>query len=209
MSAQSVTILLPYGIFEKSNLQYKKYLDEAIEIIAKSPENKLVLCGGLTNVKTSLSEAQSLKNYMIEKLPNIENNIFLEHKSLTSPQNLMFARDVLKANEIIPSSLQIICDSIRVPKIYFFALTYFSSIPEEDIYQSLLAQFIEHRIDWTQQVKVEYQNISIIGLSLGRTVKELGTQIFSTMEEVAAARFPNLEEDIIALRKKEWQLVQK
>lgn len=215
MASTPITILLPYGIFEKSNLQYKKYLDQAFEIINKSTDQKLVFCGGLTNNKTSLSEAKSLKNYFLEQNSNFnEDNIFLEEKSLTTPQNLKFALEILKEKEIVPSFIQIICDSIRVPKVYYFALTYFSAllgqdISEEQIYHTLLAKFVEHKLDLTKQIKVEYEKISIVGLSLTRTEKELGQQILATMEEIGGAKYPSLEEKILAIRKKEWQLTQK
>jgi hypothetical protein len=47
-------------------------------------------------------------------------------------------------------------------------------ISEENIFRTLLDQFVRNKLDLTQRIKVEHKNISVSGLNLNRTEKELG-----------------------------------
>lgn len=205
-------IILCYGIFEDTNLQYKTYLDKALEIALDAQADSIVICGGLTRSKSKVSEAQSVADYYLEQQPDLKEKLLLEERSITTPQNLEFAGDLLQTQQPLLDEIIVICDSIRLPKVYYLALTHLAAavrvpVTEEGIYLSLLKQSIEKRLDVTKDVAVAFKNIEVRGIWIDRQPSEIGQQIISTMQEIAAEKYPSVENTIVAARKKQWQLI--
>jgi hypothetical protein len=123
-------ILLGYGLFEESNINYRKYLDNFVSFVNQNKTDTIVLCGGRTDPKhPSRSEAQSMKDYIKPRI-KVNAKILLERKSLTSAQNIDFAKKLiqLKNNEI-----SIFCDNIKPPQIMWYVLHYWFKFSKSNI----------------------------------------------------------------------------
>ncbi len=203
-----IVVILGYGIFEKSNHKYKDYLDKAIEVIQQAQElGMVIICGGFTAPQIELSEARSIKNYILELNPEISSKIILEEKSATTAQNLEFASKIIVESKVKPHMIDIICDSIRSPKIYYLALNYFSpfleqSISEEEIYRSLYEQYSKYGMDFTTDQKLNCLNITIHGIGFDRNKQEIGDQIVNSMEEVVSLKYSSIAQDILIYKKR-------
>lgn len=193
-------VILGYGVFEKSNSNYKNYIDRALSFIKENNFNQIIICGGFTNHELDISEAASIRDYVTEKDPSRSSQIILEEKSITTPQNLEFASKIISSPI---ESIMVICDSIRSPKVYYLALRYFyPEVTEEQIYRSLLSQALKKKVDVTKDITLEYENLAIQGLNLNRGPQEIGDQIIATMEEIAATNYPEVDKDILEYKKK-------
>lgn len=200
-------IILGYGVFEKTNQIYKKYLDDAISLIKNHQITDLIICGGFTNKNVQISEASSIKSYLIEN--KVNSNIFLEEKSISTPQNLKFSQEIITKNSILPESIIITCDSIRAPKVYYLALRYLSNSlnqksSEEEIYLTLLEQSIQKGLDFTKNLKLNYQKLTIYGFNQDRKEKEISEQIIATMEEIGGCNYPAVDKYITEFKKKQF-----
>ncbi len=197
-------VVLGYGVFEKSNDNYKNYIDRALSFIKENNFNRIIICGGFTNHNINISEAASIRDYIVEQDSSLSSQIILEDKSITTPQNLEFASKIISTTV---KSIAVICDSIRAPKVYYLALRYFyPKITEEIIYRSLLSQSIEKKVDVTKDITLEYDNLVIQGFNLSRSPKEIGDQIIATMEEVAAFNYSSVDKDILEYKKKLFKI---
>ncbi len=201
--------ILGYGVFEKTNQIYKDYLDNAISLIKNHEITDLIICGGFTNKNLQISEASSIKSYLIEN--NINSNIFLEEKSITTPQNLKFSQEIISTNSLLPESIIITCDSIRAPKVYYLALRYLSNSlnqksTEEEIYLTLLEQAIQKKLDFTKNLELSYQKLTIYGFDQGRKEKEISEQIVATMEEIGGCNYPSVDKYITDFKRKQFEI---
>jgi len=205
MTLTPISIILPYGIFDTQNTQYKTYIDEIIQDIETKDPHTIIFCGGLTSKKTHISESTSVADYVADIHPEWKPNFFYEDRSITTPQNLEFAVQLLQTNHNKPTHITIYCDSIRAPKVFILALTYFQSLfeplAEEDIYLSLLHQSVKNKGDFAKPVTLTRNKVTIRGVSLHRSDTEISTQIVASLEEVAALRFPKVDAEILALRR--------
>ena len=129
-------VALGYGLFDRSGIRYKKYLDRVVNSANKNKADILVLCGGHTNPKQiSKSEARSMSDY-IKPLLKGETKILLEEKSLSTAQNIEFAGkfvNVRKGNSVI-----VFCDNVRLPKVMWLILHYWFKLNKEQIEQYFL-----------------------------------------------------------------------
>ena len=131
-----ITIILGYGIYSEENTPYKNYLDITAGII-KGTRTDLIVTTGIASNKNfpSLTEAQSMKDYLADKVGGIP--FFLEEKSLSTQQNISYSAELLNEKQKIPDKLVVICDSIRLPKTIFFTLHYSSVFNRLVFYGSL------------------------------------------------------------------------
>lgn len=138
-------ILLGFGLFDPSNSKYKAYLDRFTRLVQKKKIDVAVLCGGHTNLKfPDKSEAGTIAEYLKKILPaNVR--IELEEKSLTSEQNIQFAKqhiDFSPQNKIF-----LVSDSVRFFKYYWMALYHWFGLSREEVYA-----------EWFKIAKKIYEN---------------------------------------------------
>ncbi len=196
----AVALILPYGVFEESNLQYKEYLDTAFEKVTASNNAKIVISGGFSNKNfPDLSEAQSVKNYFVTKNPTFSDKLIIEETALTT------ARSIEIVSRLYPIHF-IVCDSIRAPKVFYLAATHVLHMPEEEIYRSLGKLSLQDNGNVTTDIEYQLPNLTISGINLKRSIEEVADQIVSSMEEVAFTKYPKLHEQYIEYRKKLWGL---
>ncbi len=209
-----ITIVLPYGVFEESNLQYQAYLARTARILKENNTDIVMFCGGYTNKNLPhLSEATSVLRYLQQNINNLSKH-FIEERSLTTPQNLEFVRDILVQEKITPTKLSIICDSIRAPKVFFLAHDYFGkllekSVEEKELYRFLLEEGLVKERDITKDVSFDFKHIHIHGIALQRSKQEIGHQVIATMEEIVFSKYPELHASYIQARKKLWGIEDK
>ena len=208
----NITIILGYGIFEESNLQYKNYLDKCLELIEKKKSEKIIFCGGFTNPNfPTISEAKSMSDYCINSAPKIKDKIILEEKSLMTSENITYAKEIVEANLLKPSEIVIVADSIRVPKVFYFTLATFSEVygeklSKEDIFELFFDLNKENIIDVTKEVSLTSNHFKFYGIDMARTKEEIGHQISTTIIELAAFEDKKLNKQIIDVRKQKWGL---
>ncbi len=124
-----LTIILGYGIFFEQNSQYRKYLDQCVSVINETNTTHIITTGGCTNNEyPNLSEASTVAEYIKKHVPHLSENIFLEENSLTTLQNIEFAKDLISQKQILPEKIYITCDSIRASKVFYLALTILCSL---------------------------------------------------------------------------------
>jgi hypothetical protein len=199
-----VAVLLPYGIFQQSNLQYKDYIDRAYGKLSANQFDYLFLAGGRTNKDFSnLSEAQSIYEYLLKRSPDLKEKIFLEEKSLTTVQNLEFIVDILASKNLSADEVMITCDSIRLNKVFVVAAFLFAKqSTEEEILESLLQQGIENNIKMTEDSALKFKQIVVYGLNIHRSIDEVAAQISNTLLEANFLKYPKLHQIAIVWRKK-------
>ena len=203
-----ITIILGYGIYSEENTPYKNYLDITAGII-KGTHTDLILTTGTASNKNfpSLTEAQSMKDYLLDKVNGTP--FLLEEKSLSTQQNISCSASLLNEGQKVPDKLVVICDSIRLPKTIFFTLHYFNSIlkmdlSEKQIYEELMNLTLKNKADFSQDVKLSYRQIDFYGIGMDRTYRDISNQIIGTLEELAFIRYPDLEKKFLEIRRKEW-----
>ena len=123
-------VLLGYGLFDRSNMNYKRYLDNFASFVNKNDIEVVILSGGHTNPRRPLeSEASTISKYIETKLKQ-NTTILLEERSLTTAQNIEFANPLLKfAN----GSVTVFCDNIRPPKVMWYVLHYWFGLSKREI----------------------------------------------------------------------------
>jgi hypothetical protein len=195
----NVSILLPYGIFTESNLQYKKYLDDILIHLNQNKSDVLLLCGGIT--EHNLSEAQSVENYLKDKVTT--KKILKEEKSYTTAGNLYFAKALLEEENIDPTSVTVYCDSIRAPKVFYTTLELFADyLTEEERLSALMTGLTKNDGNTLNRLSYRKDTIAIEGIPLGRSLEEVAKQIGSSIIETGYLKYPSLHERIIEYRKK-------
>lgn len=204
----TITIILGYGIYSEENTTYKNYLDIAAGII-KGTQTDLIITTGMASNHNypDLTEAQSMKQYLVDKVNGIP--FLLEESSLSTQQNVSLSAELMTEKKINPDKLIIICDSIRLPKTFFFTLHYFNDLlglklTEEEIYKELMILTLKEKPDFSQDVKLSHKQIDFYGICMERTLKDISNQITGTLEELAFIRYPDLEKQFLEIRKKEW-----
>ncbi|MDQ3099022.1 MAG: YdcF family protein [bacterium] len=206
----TIGLILGSGVYTDGNKQYSDYLDESLKTVLSKKVDYIIPCGGITNPNLlTLSESKSIKQYLLKINPELAANFIIEDKSLTSLQNLQFARDILIKRNITPDDLYICCDSIRAPKNFYCAATLFNSylklnVNEEEIYTVLATELISQKFKLRERVTLSLKNIHIEGIPLDREIDEIAEQIASSLLEVGFSKYPALHEKGIQYRKKIW-----
>ncbi len=94
-------IVLGFTLKDKKKLPsvLKSRLDTAISLYSNSPESKLIMCGGLSNSKLKITEAEAMKQYAVSR--GIEKrDIIKEDTSTDTIGNAFFIKQrILKPNK--------------------------------------------------------------------------------------------------------------
>jgi len=206
-----IAIVLGYGVFEKSNRNYKNYLDKCLELIQNEQTEKIIFCGGFTYPNfPNISEAKSMCAYCVDAVPEMKNKVIFEEKSISTADNITAAKELVEINKLKPDEVVLIANSIRIPKVFYFTLLTFAGlygekISREEIYEAFF-NLNKEGIDVTREVELTCGRFKFYGLDMARTKEEIGRQISTTMLELAGSEFPKLAEKISLNRKQRWGL---
>ena len=205
-------IILGYGIYQKEPL-YTRYLDRALEILSSENPDLIIATGWKTNKNfPEVSEASSIKAYVVQKEPALELKIFLEESSVSTMRNILNAKELIAQQTDELATCIVVCDSIRIPKTFYLTAKYFSDllgqhITEEDIYTRLL-EYYNAGTDLLNDTTLTYQSLTVHGISWGRSIEEVSNQIMSGIIEIGCSKYPNLEAKSTKLRKKFFKIEQ-
>lgn len=204
---KSISIVLGYGVFTKGQVEYEAYLRRTFEIVKDS--DLIITCAGASNKDyPELTEAESMASLFMEIDPSISQKIFLETESFSTPQSIEFAARYLISHKLFAENIRIICDSCRAPKAFYTALNclgpIFGRFISEKDATRFLGQIATTIPDLTKEVDFTNEGISVHGIPLSTSIEELSRQIMSSMIEVNFLRYPELHEEFIAFRKKQW-----
>ena len=194
-------IILGYGVFIKPNHDYQKYLESSLEDALNHKPDKIITCAGCSKPKyPTLSEAVSMKNLFLESHPELSTIIVTEEQSLSTPQSLEFSQKFVE-----PGNVFIYCDSIRVPKVLYLAISlYFKNLTEKEKIETIGKIYISQNPDVSKKVVLTYQHITVVGTPLSNTIELASQQIVSSMLEMHAFDYPDLHQQFIDWRKKQW-----
>ncbi|MBP9818157.1 hypothetical protein KBC75_05445 [Candidatus Shapirobacteria bacterium] len=204
-----IAIVLGYGVYEDSNTAYKtKYLEPVLtDILAKNPD-LIITCAGCSNSKfPTLSEAESIKTLFVELQPSIDSKIITETDSLSTPESLEFTSKLINKNYPDCDHVTIYVDSCRVPKALYLSLQLFltgSKLSEKELLTILGHIYLEKLYDFSQSVELNYQNITVVGTPLSDNMTLVSQQIVSSMLEMHSFNYPELHQEFIDWRKKQW-----
>lgn len=192
-----IGIVLGYGLFEEPNQEYKDYLDWISAEVKENNIQRIIICGGHTNkLKPDLSEAQTIQQYLINKLPTTQ--FLLEDKSLTTNQNLENAKSLIDPE----AKLTIWCDQIRMAKVIWIALHFLLKLKKPQISRTIF-EFIKDR-------KIKsfiYQKLTVKGFDFPASDKEQAIlQSFASILDVESLYDEELNEMLTAERKKNFGL---
>ena len=181
-------VLLGYGLFDRSDMNYKRYLDNFASFANKNDIEVVVLSGGHTNPRRpSESEAGTISKYLESKVKR-NTTILLEERSLTTTQNIEFTKPLLKfAN----GSVTVFCDNIRPPKVMWYILHYWFGLGKREIEN----YFLEYSLKFyskhftTEQIGKElnkglaYKNVLVKPYRMRTDIDDaISSQIASVLE---------------------------
>ncbi|OGD82852.1 hypothetical protein A2572_01990 [Candidatus Collierbacteria bacterium RIFOXYD1_FULL_40_9] len=189
-------IVLGYGVFQESNQEYKDYLDWICKTIKDRGIEKLVICGGFTNPQLKdVSEAQSIYTYLKLNLP-VETSIVLEEKSITTPQNLEFAKEEISAED----NILIFCDLARLAKVIWLSSRILLGKTQSEIGHAVLDFYLDKKIK-----PFDCWNLTVMSFDFpSRDKYQYFAQSFTGLIEVESLDDKSLDEKIITQRKKDF-----
>lgn len=119
-------IVCLYGIFDRllrcptEMIGYRKYLEKvleyAIDLASRDELSAIVLCGGVTNPMTSISEAESVEWFFSELRKTFRISVLLESSSKNTVQNIIRGMSLAKGLGCEESSMIVITDEPRAIK---------------------------------------------------------------------------------------------
>lgn len=196
----NIAIILGYGVFEETNQEYKDYLDWITKTVTEQKTEKLIICGGFTNpLHKDLSEAQSISNYIKKLLPS-DIKIVLEEKSITTPQNLEFAKEEIATED----NILIFCDLARLAKVIWLSARILSGKSQSEVSHAILDFYLDKKIkpfvNW---------NMTVMPFEFpSRDKYQYFAQSFTSLLEVESLSDTDLEEKILVQRKKDFGITE-
>lgn len=203
---KKISIVLGYGVFVKPQPEYQQYLESVLKDILLRRSDKIIICGGCSNKNhPQLSEAQSINNLYLELHPELKDKIIIEDGSLSTPESLKFSHELISRDYQNPECVTIYCDSCRSPKVFYLALSLFSQNKfSEKERLMILGQNIKEQPDVSQKTLFNFQNLYVVGIPLSDNMTLIANQIMSSMLEMHAFDYPDLHQQFIDWRKKQW-----
>lgn len=167
-------------------------------VVKESLENqaeKLIVCGGNTNNKTSnISEAETVRDYITEINPDLK--VELEDQSLTTSQNLEFVSKKINPTD----QITVYCDLARMAKVIWLSLAYLLHKNRQETGNILF--------DFSRERKLKhfnFENLSVKYFDFPSRDKYLCiAQTFSSLLEVEAIYDRSLEDKITSQRRTDF-----
>lgn len=195
-----VAIFLCYGLYEPSNQEYTDYIDQVAKGVTDNNDEKLIICGGHTNPKKDISEAETVFNYLNSKY-HLKCEVVLEDKSLTTPQNLNLASKLI---DLKNDQITVYCDLYRLAKVIWLSAHFLLSKSKKEISDALFDYVLEKKIR-----SFSAWNLNIIPFDFpSRDRYQASAQTFSSLLEVEALYDPELDEKILNQRKKDFGIAE-
>lgn len=204
----AIVAILGYGIFKENNLVYKSYLDKCLEVIKENQADKIILCGGFTNKKyPNISEASSMANYLVKEYPILKDKVILEEKSISTLENIRFVFEIIRDTNATPNKIIFCSDSMRIFKVFFMASSFAKELSQEkEIYSRLADEILSEKINFSDTIRLKFENLEFVGLNMQRKKEEIISQIPKTILGIAAMKYPDLEDRGNTHRKQKWGL---
>jgi hypothetical protein len=182
-------VVLGYGLFDKSDANYKGYVDNFVGFANRNKIDAIVLSGGHTNPKRkSESEASTIECYIRPKLKR-RTRIILEDRSISTDQNIDFVGKIVhvgKGDEVI-----VFCDNIRPPRVMWFILHYWFGLSAGKIERYFIDIAVKHykkghtnkEIGREMTKGMKYGKVRIIAYPLRTGIEEaVSNQVATTMD---------------------------
>lgn len=118
---ENAIIVLGCGLNEDGTPSYtlKKRLDGCIDYYNKNQKSYIIVTGGYSR-KSSLTEADSMKKYLISKgIP--ENKIFCENKATNTRENFEYSLEILKNLGIDETNIAFVTNSFHCYRAAMYA----------------------------------------------------------------------------------------
>lgn len=120
-----------FGLFDESNLKYKKYLDRFITFVDKKKIDTVILCGGHSNLKMpEKSEAGTMADYLKKSL-NPKVKMIIEDQSLDAEQHFISSKNYIDLGS--GNSVFIVSDSVRFLKYYWMFMKHWFGLSKDEI----------------------------------------------------------------------------
>lgn len=203
----TISLVLGYGVFLDNDEIYKKYLDECLKIIQANPSEFVITSGGnVSHLHPYYSEAESVANYLVTQNRSLELKTTLEENSYSISQKIHNCRDLVANFDFKPSKLNVICDSLDIPKVFLITQMRFNTIlgngfNESDIYLGLMNAFKSVN-DLSVPVKVEFGKCAFYGLPRNHSKADIYNEIIESILEISFDKYPELENIYSSMRKK-------
>ncbi len=125
-SADIVIILGAKVNGSQPSITLQNRLDAAYTYLLNKPNSLVVVSGG-QGIGEDISEAQAMKNYLLERGIQ-ENRIFLEPESKTTRENLCYSQQILKAAGHSSQRVLIVTSDYHLFRACWLAKQYFTSV---------------------------------------------------------------------------------
>lgn len=205
---RNISIILGYGVFIPPNANYQKYLEDVLNACLKNQPDLIIVCGGHSSSKyPDFSEAETIRDFYLRIHPELKSKIIIEPNSLSTPENLEFAKNLIIEKYQKIENVIVYCDSCRLPKVFYLSSSQFlnsQNLSEKDRLVILGNIFLSQQPDVSQNISCTYQNLTVVGIPLSDTKELIAYQIMSSMLEMHAFDYPDLHRQFIDWRKKKW-----
>ncbi|MBI2464906.1 hypothetical protein HYV64_02075 [Candidatus Shapirobacteria bacterium] len=130
-----------------------------------------------------------------------------ENTSLSTPESLDFTAKIISSQHPDCQTITIYVDSCRVPKAFYLCLSLFlnnKNLTEKEKIIILGQLYSEKLYDFSSSIEMNYKNITVVGVPLSDTLALVARQSIASMLEMHAFDYPDLHQQFIDHRKKEW-----
>ncbi len=202
----NISIILGYGIFVKPMPEYQQYLETLLKDIINRQSDLIIICGGCSNKNyPKLSEAVSIRDFFLDLHPELNHQIIIEDKSLSTPQSLENSFDLIEQSHNDFSSINVYCDSCRSPKVLYLALSLLDkTLTEKDKLEIIGHIYLNNSPDVSQKTFFNYKKLNIVGIPLSNNMSLIAHQIMSSMLEMHSFDYPDFHQQFVDWRKKQW-----
>jgi putative lipoic acid-binding regulatory protein len=205
-------VIFGFGLFDETNLKYKAYLDRFAKLVAKKKIDAVVLCGGHTNVEfPEKSEAGTMAAYLTPILPDSV-KIYTEDRSLTTEQNVKFAKELLDLSP--ENKIFLVADSVRFFKDFWFVLHHWYGLTKEEIITQLLSIMLTEISENPKRTielkeikkKLKYKNTEIVIDALHKDYLNAMHTIITELFEIEALYDPKVYDKYMEMTRAKFRV---
>ncbi len=206
--------LFGFGLFDPTNKKYKGYLDRFVLFVKRKKIDEIILCGGHTNVaEPNKSEAGTIADYIRPQIPRSV-KIHLEDKSITTEQNLKFAKDFINLDP--ENEIFVITEGVRFFKVTWILLDKWFGLNREQITEYWQKMFLQvygnpNQKETTMKLNnlkkfLKYKNVRIIVDNFHKDYKNGFHTIISQTFEIDGLYNQKVYEEFMRMTKKKLKM---
>lgn len=202
---QNIAIIHWYGRM-KDNEFSRIYADKLVQYIEQGRFDIIISSWWFTDADVHESEAQSIKNTIQPRLTQKQYKWILEENSLTTYENVSQCAKIL--DQSLQKTITVFCWNTHLPKIAYLSLQKYCWYTKE-VALTLMQKDIQKNIisyKWDCIYKLDC-NVSFVWFDLGADVEKYGKALWSSIIETHYDEYPNLHNDFVEFRKKDWHLI--